>query len=491
MYLPLDTFSPDVKTGIVSASRSCFLRSQAEARTGALLDACAGMKDSLFVSRGECAIVETKEHAAGAARQMLEAGCDAAVLYLGNFSPEIEDAVFVKEFGRNVMIMAAAEESREVLKEDRGDALCGLLSATLAINKRGLGVHIPERPVVYPAEAAEEIAHFIKTMRVYKGIHNATLGLFGPRPRDFETCNYNIASVLALGVEVEEFGLFDLTNEIRAETGTDALPGIEDSLEKEYSDAPGDGFIAKLAQYENAALRLREEHRLSGMTMQCWTEFEERLKHVPCSIHGRLAARGFPVSCENDVYSLVAELMCQYATNAGVTVLDLNHSIPPDLAPALKDYPARDLVGLFHCGNTSCSRLADHSMKHQMIMKRALEPDGPPDMTRGTVEGRIAASPITLFQVHGSGDGLRAYIIEGETLDVDPGTFGATGTAYIPGFMRFYRHALLGRFHHHSAVAFGHCADVLFDALKLSGIEEIYLPRPDNIPYPGENVFRR
>jgi len=95
-----------------------------------------------------------------------------------------------------------------------------------------------------------------------------------------------------------------------------------------------------------------------------------------------------------------------------------------------------------------------------------------------------------MIQVHGSNDDLIAYLAEGRFLDLDPNTFGCTGTAYVPGFRRFYRHALLGRFHHHTAVAFDHCGAALFDALNLLGVKKIYTPNPDNLPYPGENVFR-
>jgi hypothetical protein len=95
-----------------------------------------------------------------------------------------------------------------------------------------------------------------------------------------------------------------------------------------------------------------------------------------------------------------------------------------------------------------------------------------------------------VVQVHGVGDKLRAYIAEGHFLDLDPQTFGCTGTAYLPGFRRFYRHVLLGRFHHHAAVAFTHCGAALFDAFKLLGLAEIYTPNPPGLPYPGENVFR-
>lgn len=493
MHLPLGQYSPDVRIGFVSASRNCFPRPLAEERAARIIEQSRAQGLELTVPQGECATIETRAHAADAASQLIAAGCDAAVLFLGNFSPEIEDAAFVKAFPGPILLIAAAEESALHLIQKRGDALCGLLSAALAIRKRDLlhRVHIPELPVVSAEQGTEEILRFEKIVKVVKGTRNATIGLFGPRPRDFETCNHNLASIQSIGVEVEELGLFDLQNEIKAiQAGGDSSE-IAGEMKAELPSVPDDKeFVSRLSDYEKAIHNFRERLKLSGAATQCWSEQELSLKHVPCYINARMADKGFPIACENDAYSLVTELMCQYASDHTVTILDINHSIPRNLHESLKDYPLNDMVGMFHCGNTAKRLLKNPEMKHQLIMKRMMEPEGEPDITRGTLEGQIAASPITVAQIHGHGDKLRAYICEGHFLDLDPKTFGCTGTAYLPGFHRFYRHVLLGRYHHHAAVAFAHVGGVLFDAFRLLGIEVIDTPLPAGVPYPGENVFR-
>ncbi|MBV9107383.1 MAG: hypothetical protein JO313_15315 [Verrucomicrobia bacterium] len=493
MYLPLGTYSPDIKLALVSASRNCFPRALSEERTNRLLERCRAAGIRPFIPEGDCRIIETKAHAVEAARQIKEAGCDAVVYYLGNFSGEIEDAVFIKAYDGPVMLLAAAEESGATLLQKRGDALCGLLSAALAVNKRGLEdrVHIPELPVVGAEEGVQEIAHFLKVARVVKGAQNATIGLFGPRPRDFETCNYNLASVNSVGIEVEELGLFDLQNEVRRiKEHSEEADEIKSDMKREVPSIPDDEFASRLSVYEKAIKNFRDILKLSGAATQCWSEQEFSLGHVPCFINGRMAQSGFPIACENDCYSLIAELLGQYASDATVGILDINHSIPKDLHESLAAYPIRDMVGMFHCGNASTKLLKNPEMKFQVIMKRVMEPDTPPDITRGTIEGQFAASPITVVQVHGIGDRLQAYIAEGQFLDLDPKTFGCTGTAYLPGFSRFYRHTLLGRFHHHAAVAFTHCGSVLYDAFKLLNFAQVHTPLPPSVPYPGENVFR-
>ena len=491
MYLPLGTFSPTVNIALVSASRNCFPRELSEDRTNKLLEECKKLGISLFAPKGDCRIIESKEHALEAVNQIHAAKCDATVLFLGNFSPEIEDAFFVKKIDGPVAIMAAAEESASRLASDRGDALCGMLSAILGIKKRDLlkNVFIPQDPLVTAESGARAVERFVHIIKVVKGIRNATIGLFGPRPRDFETCNYNLASIASLGVEVEELGFFDLVNAVQRLTNDGDLSETIASMNKDIKSIPSGEFSKRLAAYEKAILEFREELKLSVMTTQCWTEQEEVLKHVPCFINARMAARGFPIACENDVHSSIAELLGQYASNQSVTILDINHSIPSDLDSEITEYPLHDLVGMFHCGNTDPKRLVSPAMKYQVIMNRLMEPEGEPDITRGTIEGQIAASPITVLQVHGIGDSIQAYIMEGKFLDLDPKTFGCTGTAYLPGFRRFYRHALLGRFHHHAAVAFDHCGAILYDALKLLGVNTIFTPLANQPLYPGENPF--
>ena len=158
----------------------------------------------------------------------------------------------------------------------------------------------------------------------------------------------------------------------------------------------------------------------------------------------------------------------------------------------LKGATAADLFMGFHCGNTPSCHVKNCSLKYQLIMNRLMEdPSKEPDITRGTLEGQIAPSPITLFRLQGTADGeLSSYVAQGHVLDVDPRSFGSIGVFAIPGFARFYRHVLIEKhFPHHVAVAFKQCGKTLFDAIKLLGIDDINTPLSDRMLYAGENTF--
>jgi L-fucose isomerase-like protein len=146
----------------------------------------------------------------------------------------------------------------------------------------------------------------------------------------------------------------------------------------------------------------------------------------------------------------------------------------------------------FHCGNTCSKLLKDPHMGYQLIMKRDLEPELPePDITRGTMEGNIKPGDITFFRLQGNADTtLRAYIAQGEVLDVDCESFGSIGAFAIPEMDRFYRHVLIQkRFPHHGAVAFGHYGKALYEVFRYIGIADISYNQPKSLPYPTENPF--
>jgi L-fucose isomerase-like protein len=228
---------------------------------------------------------------------------------------------------------------------------------------------------------------------------------------------------------------------------------------------------------------------------KCWPAFEKYFGFVPCYINSRLAARGIPVSCEVDIYGALSEYMATCATELPATLLDVNNSVPRDMYEAARkrvgSYNPTDLFMGFHCGNTPSVCLVGSALKYQLIMHRLMEGDKEPDITRGTMEGRIRPGGITIFRLQSTAETLlRAYAAEGEVLDIDPKSFGSIGVFGIKEMGRFYRHVLIEkRFPHHTAVAFQHAGRPLFSAVRMLGVEEVYSNRPAGLLYPTENPF--
>ena len=124
-------------------------------------------------------------------------------------------------------------------------------------------------------------------------------------------------------------------------------------------------------------------------------------------------------------------------------------------------------------------------------MYSLLEPGKEPDITSGTLEGNIQPGDVTIFRLQSTADTkLRAYVANGEILNIDPQSFGSIAVFAIKEMGRFYRHVLIAKqFPHHAGIAFGHAGKALFSATKLLGVNEIDFNRPAGMLYKDENPF--
>ncbi len=97
---------PEIKIGVVAVSRDCFPESLSVNRRKALMDAYTKKygKDHIY----ECpiCIVESEIHMVQALEDVKAAGCDALVVYLGNFGPEISETLLAKILtGRKCLLL--------------------------------------------------------------------------------------------------------------------------------------------------------------------------------------------------------------------------------------------------------------------------------------------------------------------------------------------------------------------------------------------------
>ena len=489
---------PEAKIGVVAVSRDCFPESLSVTRRAALMKAVKERHPEVDVYECPVCIVESEIHMVQALEDVKKAGCNALVVYLGNFGPEISETLLAKHFDGPVMFVAAAEETGKDLVQGRGDAYCGMLNASYNLKLRGVKAYIPEYPVGTAEECADMIHEFLPIARALVGLSDLKIISFGPRPLNFLACNAPIQQLYNLGVEIEENSELDLFEAFNKHAGDPRIPDVIKDMEKELGEGnKKPQILEKLAQYELTLLDWIEEHRgyrkYVTIAGKCWPAFQTQFGFVPCYVNSRLAGRGIPVSCEVDIYGALSEFIGTCVSQDAVTLLDINNTVPADLynedIAGKFPYTQKDTFMGFHCGNTCSSKLTSCSMKYQLIMARSL----PEEVTQGTLEGDIVPGDITFFRLQSTADcKLRAYVAQGEILPVATRSFGSIGVFAIPEMGRFYRHVLIEEnFPHHGAVAFGHHGKALYEIFKYLGVqpEKIGFNRPKGMLYPTENPF--
>ena len=489
---------PKTKIGIVAVSRDCFPESLSVTRREALIKAYKEKYDPEDIYECPVCIVESEIHMVQALEDIKKAGCDALVVYLGNFGPEISETLLAKHFDGPKMFVAAAEESGDNLLDGRGDAYCGMLNASYNLKLRNIKAYIPEYPVGTAEECADMIHEFLPIARTVKALSELKIISFGPRPLNFLACNAPIKPLYDLGIEIEENSELDLFEAFNQHEGDERIPAIIKEMEEELGAGnKKPEILSKLAQYELTLKDWIRDHKgyrkYVTIAGKCWPAFQTQFGFVPCYVNSRLAAQGIPVSCEVDIYGALSEFIGTVVSQDAVTLLDINNSVPADMYnEEIKDnydYTQKDTFMGFHCGNTAKSKLSFCEMKYQKIMARTL----PEEVTQGTLEGDIAPGDITFFRLQSTADTkLRAYVAQGEILPVATISFGSIGVFAIPEMGRFYRHVLIEKnFPHHGAVAFGHFGKTLYEVFKYIGVDvdEIGFNQPKNMLYKTENPF--
>ncbi len=487
---------PKVKVGIVAVSRDCFPESLSVNRRKALVEAYKAKYDPENIYECPICIVESEIHMVQALENVKAAGCDALVVYLGNFGPEISETLLAKHFDGPKMFIAAAEESMTDLVQGRGDAYCGMLNASYNLKLRNINAYIPEYPVGTAEECADMIEEFLPIARALVGLSQLKIISFGPRPLNFLACNAPIKQLYNMGVEIEENSELDLFEAFHKHDGDPRIPDVVKDMEAELGAGnQKPEVLPKLAQYELTLLDWIEAHKgyrkYVAIAGKCWPAFQTQFGFVPCYVNSRLTGRGIPVSCEVDIYGALSEFIGTCVSQDAVTLLDINNTVPRDLyeqdIQGKFPYTQKDTFMGFHCGNTCSKKLTSCSMKYQMIMARTL----PEEVTQGTLEGDLVPGDITFYRLQSTADNhLRAYVAQGEILPVATRSFGGVGIFAIPEMGRFYRHVLIEKnFPHHGAVAFGHYGKALFEVFKYLGAEEVGFNQPKGMMYPSENPF--
>ena len=327
---------PKTKIGIVAVSRDCFPESLSVTRREALIKAYKEKYDPEDIYECPVCIVESEIHMVQALEDIKKAGCDALVVYLGNFGPEISETLLAKHFDGPKMFVAAAEESGDNLLDGRGDAYCGMLNASYNLKLRNIKAYIPEYPVGTAEECADMIHEFLPIARTVKALSELKIISFGPRPLNFLACNAPIKPLYDLGIEIEENSELDLFEAFNQHEGDERIPAIIKEMEEELGAGnKKPEILSKLAQYELTLKDWIRDHKgyrkYVTIAGKCWPAFQTQFGFVPCYVNSRLAAQGIPVSCEVDIYGALSEFIGTVVSQDAVTLLDINNSVPADM----------------------------------------------------------------------------------------------------------------------------------------------------------------
>ena len=132
---------PQVKLGIIAVSRDCFPIALSTQRRENIVKAYKG---DLY----NCpTTVENEKDMLKAVAEVKEAGCNALVVFLGNFGPETPETLIAKNFDGPCMFVAAAEGDGDMIN-GRGDSYFCILICSYNLGRHHLNFYFPEYPLL-------------------------------------------------------------------------------------------------------------------------------------------------------------------------------------------------------------------------------------------------------------------------------------------------------------------------------------------------------
>ena len=312
--------APEVKLAIVGVSRDCFPIELTRTRLGKLTEACKAAGISVYTCK---TIIENEKDAMAALAEVDDAGCNAAVIYLGNFGPEGPLSIFAEQFGGPVMACAAAEETKTNLINGRGDAYCGMLNASYNFALRNLPAYIPQMPVGLPDELAQEDRALRDSRPDRAG--RAEPEDFRLRPAAAGLLRLQRADQAALrpgrrGDGEQRAGPATCSTRSIAENDPDIAPIARDMAAELGKGNTYPDLLPKLARFEVALTRFcRGQPRARAVSASSPTSAGRRSRRPSDSCRAtstrRLATRGMPVACEVDIYGALSEYLCHLASD--------------------------------------------------------------------------------------------------------------------------------------------------------------------------------
>lgn len=384
---------------------------------------------------------------------------EGILVCLPNFGDEkaLSDAIRLSELNVPILVQAYPDDLDQFGLERRRDAFCGKISACNNLRQYGYKYTLTrEHTVAINAPSFhEDLATFLATCSVVRGLRRVRLGAIGARPNAFNTTRFSEKLLEASGISVNTIDLSEIFG--NAGALTDADPRVRQRVDQirayaDSSSAPQESLL-KMAKFAVIVDDWMQSLGLTATAIQCWSSMQKNYGVNVCTIMSMMSEQMLPSACEVDIAGVVSMYALQLASGKPSALVDWNNNYGND----------RDKCVLFHCGNWAKDFLPDIRIGTAPILGTVLGEEN----TVGALEGRTPAGPLTFGRIS-TDDGkgmIRAYVGEGQFTDDPLTTFGTRAVAHVPRLQKLMHIVCKNGFEHHAAMNGSYSAAPVAEAL--------------------------
>jgi L-fucose isomerase-like protein len=385
---------------------------------------------------------------------------DGILVCLPNFGDEkgVADSVRLADVRVPILVQACPDDIDQFGLDRRRDAFCGKISVCNNLRQYGFPYTLTRDHTVAILDARfrEDLARFVQTCKVVRGLNRVRVGAVGARPNAFNTTRFSEKLFEAAGISVSTIDLSEVFGSAAKIASDDA--GIKQRLEQirgyaDTSSAPEESLL-RMAKFAKVVDDWMQSEGISATALQCWSSMQKNYGVNVCTIMSMMSQRMMPSACEVDIAGVVSMYALQLASGRPSALVDWNNNYGGD----------PDKCVLFHCGNWATEFLPNAKMGTAPILGTTLGEEN----TVGTLNGRTDAGPVTIARVSTDDacGGIVAYVAQGEFTDQPLNTFGARAVVNVPALPQLLHIICENGFEHHAAMSRSHCGDAVAEALS-------------------------
>ncbi len=402
---------------------------------------------------------------------------DGILVCLPNFGDEkgIADSIRLADVRVPILVQACPDDLDQFGLDRRRDAFCGKISVCNNLRQYGLKFSLTRDHTVAIADPRfrQDLAQFLQTCKVVRGLSRVRIGAVGARPNAFNTTRFSEKLLEAAGISVSTIDLSEIFGDAAKIDSHDAA--IQQRVEqiRAYADSSSapDESILRMAKFAKVVDDWMQSLGITATAIQCWSSMQKNFGVNVCTIMSMMSERMMPSACEVDIAGVVSMYALQLASGRPSALVDWNNNYGGD----------PDKCVLFHCGNWASDFLPEVRIATAPILGTTLGEEN----TFGALEGRTGAGPLTFGRV--STDDLTgrisAYVGEGEFTDDPLNTFGTRAVVRVPALPNLMHVVCQNGFEHHAAMNRSHTAAAVAEGLgRYLGWDVYHHNRPAGLP---------
>jgi L-fucose isomerase-like protein len=385
---------------------------------------------------------------------------EGILVCLPNFGDEkgVADAIRISELQVPVLVQACPDDLDQFGLERRRDAFCGKISVCNNLRQYCLKFTLTRDHTVAITDPRfrQDLAQFVQTCRVVRGMRRVRIGAVGARPNAFNTTRYSEKLLEAAGISVNTIDLSEIFGTAATIASDDGR--VRDRIDQirsyAQSSAAPDEALRKMAKFAIVVDDWMLSLGLTATAIQCWSSMQKNYGVNVCTIMSMMSEQMLPSACEVDIAGVVSMYVLQLASRRPSALVDWNNNYGNDPNKCV----------FFHCGNWAKDFLPDIRIGTAPILGTMLGEEN----TVGALAGRTPAGPVTFGRV--STDDLsgtiRAYVGNGAFTNDPLNTFGTKAVVEVGDLQSLMQHICKNGFEHHAAMNGSHCAVAVAEALK-------------------------